>query len=214
MDNAEITQIHCNRCGHETKHQILAKRETSDSANVEGVGKIWWEDVYEMLECCGCESVALRHKHWFSDTDELTVRYYPPRVSRSAPKWKSKLPHKLRSLLDEVYTALHADSRRLATMGARTVVDMVILDKVGDVGTFQEKLKKLEDQGFIGKLNRDYLSAALDAGSAAAHRGYLADADEVNHVMDIVENLLEAVYVLEKAANNLRRSTPPRRPRP
>lgn len=51
--------------------------------------------------------------------------------------------------MDEVYIALHSDSRRLAILGARTLLDMVALDKVGDCGTFEEKLNALSDKGLI-----------------------------------------------------------------
>jgi hypothetical protein len=33
----------------------------------------------------------------------------------------------------------------------------------------------------------------------------------VSHVMDIVENLLEAVYILKEAAEELTKTTPPRK---
>lgn len=96
-------------------------------------------------------------------------------------------------------------------MGARTLVDMAVLDKVGDAGNFQQKLQALEDKGFIGQRNREVLAAALDAGNASAHRGHEFNADEVNQVMDIVENLLQAIYVLEPAARKIKTATPPRK---
>jgi len=74
--------------------------------------------------------------------------------------------------MTEIYAALHADSRSLALMGARTLVDMAILDKIGDAGSFQKKLELMEQKGFVARENRQFLSAALDAGNAAAHRGY------------------------------------------
>ena len=95
-------------------------------------------------------------------------------------------------------------------MGARAVLDMVIVDKVGDLGSFGEKLKKLESQGFISQRNREILDAALDAGSAAAHRGYAPKLKDVHAVMDIVENLLQAIYVLDKVAVEIKKSTPAR----
>jgi len=96
-------------------------------------------------------------------------------------------------------------------MGARTLVDMAIIDKVGDVGNFGQKLEALEDHGFVSKRNCEVLSAALDAGNATAHRGHKFEARDVNQVMDIVENLLQAIYVLEKAAQKIKTATPPRK---
>ena len=164
-----------------------------------------------MLECCGCEVVCLRHTHVWSEDPEPEITYYPPPVSRAMPQWRHKLPAKLNSLVGEIYTALHADSRRLALMGARTAIDIVLLEKVGDRGSFEQKLVALEKQGFVGQRSRQILEAALDAGSAAAHRGYLPEKEHLASVMDIVENILQAVYVLEGAAAELRKTTPRRR---
>ncbi len=176
------------------------------------VGPVEWHDTYEMLECCGCESVILRHSHEFSEDPGEEISYYPPRVSRRKPTWHSELPFEFLLIFDEVYSALDIDCRRLALMGARTIVDMVLQDKVGDIGGFARKLEEMEKKGFIGRHNREFLDAALDAGNAAAHRAYAPSAEHLIQIIDIVENLLQAVYVLRKAASSLRKATP-RRPR-
>jgi hypothetical protein len=131
-------------------------------------------------------------------------------VSRHRPKWFYEIPQELRSLLKEIYKSLDANTTALPLMGARALLDMLIVDKVGDVGSFTEKLKALESKGFISQKNRETLAIALDAGSAAAHRGYAAKLDDVQAVMDIVENLLQSIYVLDKVAAELKKSTPPR----
>jgi hypothetical protein len=95
-------------------------------------------------------------------------------------------------------------------MGARALVDMVIVEKVGDLGSFAEKLKKLESEEYISATNRVVLEAALDVGSAAAHRGHAPRTSQIDAVMDIIENLLQAVYVLPDMAEELKNSTPPR----
>ena len=142
---------------------------------------------------------------------ETVVRHFPPSTARRRPVWESQLPWPLQHLIREIYDALHSGGRRLAVMGARTLVDMAIIDKVGDVGTFEDKLKTLENQGFVSKRNREVLDAALDAGNASAHRGYQFKPNEVNQVMDIVENLLQAIYVLQPAADKIKSVTPPRK---
>jgi hypothetical protein len=207
---SETTRAHCNICGRENRHIVLASKKTHGSDFAEDYGDISWTDLYEMIECGGCESVSLRHTYWFEPTDETDVKIYPPPVNRRPPAWQSSLPHDVRQILREVYAALAADSRSLAMMGARTVVDMVLLKEVGDIGSFAKKLEAAEKQGLIGKKSRSVLAAALDAGSAAAHRGYRASSEDVSAIMDIVENLLQAVYHLESLANSLKKKTPPR----
>jgi len=102
----------------------------------------------------------------------------------------------------------------LAVMGARALIDVVIADKIGDVGSFEKKLDMLEERKFVSSLNRVQLAAALDAGSAAIHRGHKPSPETVGQVLDIVENIVEAVYVLPKTAEQVSKETPPRQPSP
>ena len=209
-DGVTIERAHCNACARTTKHARVAERITRGSELVDGQYDISWSDTYVMLECLGCESVCLRHASWFSeDPGDTTIRYYPPRVSRAHPRWSYELPTAIQDLLSEVYAALHADSRRLAVMGARAIIDIVLQDKVGDIGSFERKLDALVDKGYISKINRATLAAALDVGHAASHRGHAASVEEVAHVMDIVENLLQT-DVLSAAAAKLASKTPKR----
>jgi hypothetical protein len=206
MDLEEDNQkTHCNTCGHLTKHELLkADREEGSTEEFECA------DVSQMLKCCGCGEVVLRRIHYFSEDPEPNIEYFPPPISRRLPTWYYKLPNRSMSLLKEVYKALQADSPRLAMMGARALLDRVIVDKVGDKGSFRNGLDALEKAGFVSSRNRSFLVAAFDAGSAAAHRGHLASREEISAAMDIVENLLQAVYALESLAKQLRQATPSR----
>jgi hypothetical protein len=206
----KITRSHCNGCGRVTKHHVLFTKHLAGSETGEAYGTIHWTDDYEILECAGCKTVSMRHGAWFEPTDETAVRIYPPPVARRQPDWLYQTPNMVMTLMKQVYTALDSNSRGLALMGARAAVDIVLVEKVGDSGGFAEKLKTAEAAGILGRKNRQVLDAALDAGNAAAHRGYQATADDVNAVIDIVENLLQAVYHLESLADRLKRTTPAR----
>lgn len=206
---------HRNECGRDTKHAIVhraAKRRTydDDEYSVE-VGSDW-----TIVQCCGCEEVSMRRVDWCSEDDRSEgpnpPTFFPPRVSRRKPDWVSRESgvEPYQDLLEEVYTALHADSRRLAMMGARALIDMVITNTVGDQGNFGKGLDELEKRALIGKRDRKIIDAAVDAGSAAAHRGHRPKVDEVNVVIDIVERMIHA-EILDAKTKELAASTPPRK---
>lgn len=211
----DTVRIHCNSCGRDTRHAIRSSHTAVRDDLIEGAPGETFEEktTLEILQCLGCEELSVRESAEHEAFGTAIPRFYPPRISRRTPPWTSKLPQAISAVVHEVYRALQADSPRLATIGARTVVDLVILDKVDDVGSFAEKLTALESQGYVGRRNREFISAALEAGSAAAHRGVAPDIADLNRVMDIVESLLESVYVLEDAADRLRQAIPPRPPR-
>lgn len=200
-------RVYCNQCRGKTVHQVL---QTAKDEGTDDDSGYWWSTTFEMLQCCGCQEVVLRRTFNFSEDSEVEVRYFPPPVSRQSPSWRYRLPNNLRLLLDEIYRSLDADNRRLPMMGARTLVDMLMLEKIGDNGGFKEKLKKLEKAGLVSSQGREVLYAALDVGNAAAHRGHAASESEVEAVMDIVENMLQAAYVFPETAENLRKATPAR----
>ena len=235
-ENSE--RIYCNKCRRETQHRLL--KTTRDERLEEYAANVSEPEsgenpscvIFDMLECCGCREVILRRTFHCPDKDvhvrmgnadvmvdadgcaEDDVRYFPPAMSRDLPRWRLKLPREMRRLLEEIYRSLDGESLRLPMMGARTLVDMMILEKIGDVGGFKEKLKELEKEGFVSLHNREALYAALEVGNAVAHRGHAATESEVQDVMDIVETMLQAVYVFPELAQNLRKTTPARAPRP
>ncbi|HEX9346584.1 MAG TPA: DUF4145 domain-containing protein [Gemmatimonadales bacterium] len=212
-------RLHCNACGQETKHDVICEHrqhssEPVDTGNPMDDFSVSWDTTYTMLECRGCENVTLRRTYVFSEWNagEAQIEYFPPHLFRKKPDWADELPKDEQSVLTEVYAALASDSRRLALMGDRTLVDLFIVRKIGDQGTFVEKLKKLEQAGFLSAKNSELLGAALNAGHAAAHRAYLPQREQLWTVMDIVENLLQS-DLLAKQTKELRRNTPQRKRR-
>jgi hypothetical protein len=91
------------------------------------------------------------------------VEYYPPPISRQIPRWCYDLPVEFPSLIQETYAALHANSKRLALMGARALVDLFINATIGDIGGFQKKLERLVETGYLSRKNMEILEPALDA---------------------------------------------------
>lgn len=206
---------HCNECGQETKHVIVHKASSrrsydDDRYSVE-VGSDW-----TIVQCGGCEEVSMRRVDWCSEDDRQDgpnpPAFFPARVSRRKPVWLTRehAPSTYVGMLDEVYAALHADSRRLAMMGARAIIDVVITRTVGDQGNFTKGLDELQKNDLIGKRDRTIIEAAIDAGSAAMHRGHQPTADDVNVVIDIVERMIQA-EILEAKAKELAATTPPRK---
>jgi uncharacterized protein DUF4145 len=212
MQANEVVLSPCNSCGHPTNHVVVAVRHFEawlEQEDLEGGAPPDAEYEYAMLECGGCQSVSLRVDELL-DGALFSTTFYPPRVQRRKPAWSRDLPIRLQSLITEIYAALAIDSRKLAVMGARTILDIVMTQKVGRLGTFRSRLKALEAKGFIGKANREILRAALEARSTAAERVYAPTSDIVNEVMDIIENLLQAVYILPKTLKKIKHSRPRR----
>lgn len=127
------------------------------------------------------------------------------------PQWYAILPAKIHEMLLEVRYALQKQLRALPSMGLRSVIDMVCNDQVGDIGSFAEKLHTLEEKKLITPKKRKIIETALEVGHASIHRGHFPTAEDLQVVMDIVDHLLEELYVLDKTLEPLRASVPKRR---
>ena len=206
----DILLAHCNQCLRKTRHEVIAIRKFDEEDEIDTGFYIDWLTTYIMLECRGCSSITLQHR-LFSHTAGIdSIDSYPPPISRQIPRWHCELPSGISGLLKECYAALNAGSKRLAIMGARSVVDVFINDTIGDVGGFKQKLDKLVEQGYLSSQNRDTLDVALEAGHAVVHRGHMPNADDVTLVFDIVENMLQTL-VLKKKSEKLKENTPIRK---
>ncbi|MGT2455440.1 DUF4145 domain-containing protein [Cupriavidus basilensis] len=206
---------HCNECGHETQHNVVQlirkSRDYDHDRHTVSVGTNW-----RVLQCCGCHEVAMSRVDWCSEDDPhdpYVPIYFPPRVSRRKPDWlvRQEVPA-YQGLLDEVYAALHADSRRLAMMGARAIIDKAIARKIGNQGNFVKGLDELQRANLLSHQERPIIEAAFDAGSAAMHRGHQPSVDSLNTAIDIVERIIHA-EILEEKAKELAAVTPKRPPR-
>jgi len=205
-----VEWVHCNQCLRKTRHEVIAVRKLEEHEDAGSGDWIDWTTTYAMLECRGCGAVTLRRGVISNTLDMDETTYYPPPIARQIPRWHYELPNEFRYLLKESYIALHAGSKRLAIMGARSLVDLFMNTALGDIGGFKQKLDKLVENGYLSRQNRDVLEVALEAGHAVVHRGHKPEVDDVNLVFDIVENLLQTM-VLKKKSEHLKKSTPKRK---
>jgi hypothetical protein len=144
--------------------------------------------------------------------------FLPNPPYRVAPEWLADIGEEFQPLLKQIYSAADQALYTLAAMGIRAVVDMVLTEQVGDVGGFEQKLKKAIELGLIKEMSREPLAAVIDAGHASAHRGHLQDEDSYSSLVVIMEHLLHRIYVapreeesILKQAQKLRDSTPKRK---
>lgn len=179
-----------------------------------------------IIECCGCENLALVKLTNFSEDSSLASdKYtgeefeaanweesiYPPVTYRRSPAWFDDLPDQtLRDISLEIYKSLQSGSHYLATFGSRTLIDRLIVLTVGDKGNFTKGLQALQDEGKISSQEREILTPVVHAGNAAAHRGWSPSKDQLDMILDTVEGLIRRLLVLPAQAEALKDSVPPR----
>lgn len=221
----KIEKFFCNVCKGKTKHFVQAEFNKTEH---DGPSETSFAQRLLIVECCGCENLALvKRTHFSEDYDysqlpsgELTLTenweeaIYPPVTYRAAPPWFEDLPDPtLRTISDEIYKSLQTGSHYLATFGSRTLIDRLIVLTVGDKGNFAKGLAALQTDGKLSQHERDILDQVVQAGHAAAHRAWAPKKEQLATILDTVEGLIHRLLVLPKLAEELEEAVPGRGPR-
>lgn len=144
----------------------------------------------------------------------VETTYWPAPIARRRPTWLEELEEadrNLGSLLIEMYTALDNDLRVVSAIAIRTVFDSASeLLGIDPALTFKEKLNALGANGKISIDEESTLEVLVDAGSAAAHRGWRPKAEELNTMVDLLESFLHRSFILGEGIARLKAAVPPK----
>jgi hypothetical protein len=231
--NNEI-KIFCRQCGGDRYHSTVAEKVDAWS---DQETPVCGAETWAVVECRGCRTLTFLRERWFSE-DTVDTDYglepivhrtiYPPSPTRKLPEWSNDHTFMLLEIVvdeawifklhKDVYAAIGLGSLRLSAMGVRAIVDHIVTSKAGDVGSFLDKLERMSELHLISSSQVQVIFSAFDAGSAAVHRGYGPELQDVYTMLDIAEALMTQFYVepamgkrREVAAAELKKNTPPRR---
>lgn len=216
----------CPDCARNTNCIVLFSKgkETPD----EGTG-IYQFDVFSVLECLGCETVFFQKVHknsenYFPSENEdgswgneyFDIKQYWPNTKKfvirafSIDDFRRKNAD-FADLLSTVYQAANDNLSVLAAIGIRTCFDLYALEMdVDDKLPFAKKLEKLKELGVIGETQLEALKVLVDAGNAAAHRGWKPKTKELELLLDILADRISEHYFRSETLEELRKTIPTR----
>lgn len=213
----ETIKIFCYNCQCETRQKVLFDKHEVITPELIGYNQdgkrgesLWTVEfmLWKVSECQGCEKNNFNvFRRFDPNQKDILMHQFPKKQIREMPYWVSYLNRSYIELFNEIYGSLNAGHIRLPLMGARTLLDLFMVEKIGDIGPFQRKLKKLADEKIISTSAVELLEVALEYGHAAIHRGYIAEKEEIMGVLDIIENIFESEALKDKT-KNLKRTIP------
>lgn len=228
MATEKVRLGHCPQCGPDRSADIVKAHHECYGDRDAGA---WTDADYRILRCRGCSSVYFQESTVSSEDQcremveidgrqEYTlperITHWPPPVIRPKPEW-SRQPHFVTKyrivsrLLDDVYGTLNAGLKVPTAVAARTVFDAASKElDVDPSKLFFQKLDELRNKGRIGEDERRTLDVLVDAGNAAAHRGWIPSTDQLDTILSILEEFLHRAFVLKQKADNLSKEIPPR----
>ncbi|MFA5777888.1 MAG: DUF4145 domain-containing protein [Candidatus Paceibacterota bacterium] len=205
-----IREVVCNHCDNTTNHLVCSSVEFS-----------WWNDdiqgidTYEIIRCSGCDSISFRIGSSNSDDVDQdpdgnlihpeTVEIYPSRLmGRTALEEVYSLPDKVRSMYQETHAALCTKLKILAGIGIRALIEAVCSEEKAKGRTLEKRIDDLVIKEILTKRNADILHKTRLLGNKAVHEIKAPSDIELDVAFDIVENLLETVYIIPKKAERLK----------
>ncbi|WP_368646842.1 DUF4145 domain-containing protein [Castellaniella ginsengisoli] len=214
---------YCPNCKADKWSWIKAQHETHGDEH-----GMWWHTTYRVLECKTCTTAFVQREevcsedvdHWYDDYGKprseynKQFEYFPPKPKWPRPEWIGAVAERdtdLANLFHELYAALDDDLSVLAAIGIRTVLDRVTeILGIDPAMRFEEKISSLVDQRILTPQHREDLDLLIDAGSAAAHRGWTPSERELKHLLGFLEAFTYKALFDLPSLQHLRNHIPPK----
>ncbi len=211
---------YCSKCKNDTNQNIVFYDSELDTKEIffESLkGDALWiieKHDWTITKCKGCGMLNMQIKTSHIGKDNLewivNIKLIPWKIHHTPPKWVFSLDKKYILILSEIYTAYNNDLFRLTAMGIRTILDMLMIDAIGDIGSFEEKIKIFEKEGHINKTQKKIFETVIEVGNASSHRWYNPEKNTLNDLLEIIEHLLQT-KVLEIKSNIIKNNIPTRK---
>lgn len=199
----------CRACGRNTRHEILFQ-------HIEDISPEYYHEreTWQVVRCLGCETIGFRYRHddfenvW-EDHDgtvqhDIVITDYP-RVIRNHKKLGSL--YYVPALISRAYTqTLSAYSDQafvLASIGLRATIEAVCNHLKLSGSSLEKRIDQLYRGGYVSNGDKKLLHAIRFLGNDAAHEIKEPKESELRVALEIVEHLLNSVFILEKKAKSL-----------
>ncbi len=192
----------CEVCKIEQRHTVEASaRSRWDHEEFSGITE------FEVIRCLNCDALSFRKEASDSEgyyydheaeeyTSELSVSLFP---NRTAGRFKIEgywsLPPEVRATYDELILAMNGEQPILAGLGVRILIEMICKEQSAGGKNLFAKIDDLKSKGVLTNAGADILHKLRSMGNDSAHEAKPSSAKQLTLAMDVVENLLQSVYI-------------------
>jgi hypothetical protein len=169
---------------------------------------------WQVIRCLGCHTFGFSRRYddfesieWDHDgeaTHQVSVTLFPSVLSEHRPLTETYyLPPLIQTVYKQTLHALADHSYVLASIGLRACIEAVCnqLDVSGS--GLEKRIDQLFKAGHVSSGDKRRLHAIRFLGNDAAHEIKEPKESDIRIALDIVEHLLNSVFILEKKAKSL-----------
>jgi hypothetical protein len=199
-------RIPCGTCNRDTRHVVVASIDVDDDDE----GVLYWFQ-YQILKCKGCDAISFL-SDWQSTDDvgfdgtELVhhEEVFPPRLAGRLPIADVHfLPFEIQGIYRETHQALCSRQPILAGVGIRALIEAVCKNQGAAGSDLKQRIDALVTNGVLTLGEAEILHSLRIMGNTSAHQVQPHRENELGTAFDIVEHLLNAVYLLKTRAAGL-----------
>lgn len=226
MPGVDTVRCFCRKCGGDRYVTVIGehtdKWEQDDSP-------VYGQDKWRMVKCNGCAAISFVHEHYFSedadDEGNIIVHsdVYPP-ASISNKGWPEFWWLGLNldffwihDFYKEALTCFNLKMYASCVLVCRAILDGILNNKVGDIGTFYTKIQKYKEESGVDSGDCEVFINAYDVGSATVHRGHVPSSFVAQQIIHTVEYFIDREYVrpyikkqMTTASAEIKKTTPAR----
>ena len=199
--------VSCGVCKRNTNHLVLASADMSGSDDIGNGYEIGWAVNHQVVQCLGCDTISFRKASHNSEDyiqvgpDEWEIDVYeelfPNRNEGRAPiKDAELLPTDVERIYGETLKAINGDQPVLSGIGIRALIETISKERNANGKDLMEKINDLVVQGVLTKDGADIFHKLRVLGNKAAHEVKPHSRDQLDLALDVLEHLLQGVYIL------------------
>lgn len=200
--------LSCGVCKRKTNHVVLASADLSGTDEMNDGYEIHWSSNHEIVQCLGCDTISFRIASQNSEDDPIQIgpnewaenvyeELYPNRNEGRVPiKDDYLLPTDIERIYTETIKAMNGDQPVLSGIGIRALIETTSKERNANGKDLMEKINDLVTQGVLTKDGADILHKLRVLGNKAAHEVKPHTTDQLSLAMDVIDHLLQGVYIL------------------
>ncbi len=200
--------VSCGECKRETNHTVLVSADLSGTDEVGRGYEVHWASNHQIIQCQGCDTISFRKANSNSEDGYVQIgpdeweeniyeELYPNRNEGRVPiKDIHLLPTDIERIYAETLKAMNGDQPVLSGIGIRALIETTTKERNANGRDLMEKINDLVTQGVLTKDGAEILHKLRVLGNKAAHEVKPHSTDQLDLAMDVIEHLLQGVYIL------------------
>ncbi len=199
----------CKECAKSTRHEIIAEHQADGDSDEYRDRSIW-----QIVRCLGCFHVSFHYiyedheQFWEDDFGQVnfstTSSTYPKIIKNHKLidlSWV--LPPVISKIYRQTLLAFSDEAYILAGVGLRASIEAVCNNLNISGSSLEKRIDQLFKSGYVSNEDKKRLHAIRFLGNDAAHEIKEPKESELRVALEIIEHLLNSVFILKKKAESL-----------